>query len=416
MTISENWAGKPPPFAIDTSDDAVLDGFSYPVVPVKCLPHSDELLSSWLVRLAWLNAEKLHTFKRRFWEHAGNPWARNLDLSLSEDTLGRISRMSGVQISALFELTLRAYAGTLFESIDQHGGAQGLLCESRRGHRVLGFGLQLCPRCLQTDTVPYFRRKWRVAYIAVCHLHREPLLDACPACHRPVTYHLADFGAASLPLRLPTSFCAYCGTDWKSVVAAEVAEMDDSFVEWQINLSQALETGWIDHYGNGSPMFALSYFSGLRSVLRLLSSGSKRSFFLRQRIASELGLLPLETHGLGRKNLIGGVRLGDRLFLLRQAAWLLEDWPLRFITALREVGVTYSYIDQYRNDVLLPYWIASVVQEIRDERHAPISADERESVKRFLVARGLPVTANGLGRLMGRWYVRKGNNRRFSGH
>lgn len=406
MTISKNLDGSLHPFEIDTSDDPITNARPYPVLAVRCASLPDELLSSWLIRLAWLNAEKLHTFKRRFWNHTGSPWTRNLDLSVSEETLAHIALMSDVQASLLFPLTLRAFAGSLFESVDQHGGAQGLLCEARTGQRVQGYGLQFCPACLQSDKVPYFRRGWRIAYLVVCPVHQVLFQDACPQCHRPITYHLAEFGAASLPQRVPTSFCGYCGLDWRSSAIGERVELDDSFLEWQIKLSQALNTGWIDYSGNGSPIFALSYFSGLRSVLRLLSSASQRSLKLRQLVAKELGMLPLETPGLGRKNLVGRVRLGDRLFLLRQACWLLENWPHRFSAVLREAGLAYSYIDQYRHGVSLPYWIASVATEARDERHAPISAGERESARHFLLARGLPVSANEVGRLLGRWYVK----------
>jgi hypothetical protein len=55
---------------------------------------------------------------------------------------------------------------------------------SRRG-RIKPM-LQYCPRCLQTDARPYFRRAWRFAHIAVCLEHGCQLHDRCWHCDSPV--------------------------------------------------------------------------------------------------------------------------------------------------------------------------------------------------------------------------------------
>jgi hypothetical protein len=49
----------------------------------------------------------------------------------------------------------------------------------RRDDPILGY----CPRCLASDSKPYFRRRWRLAPFVVCLAHRTMLLDRCWNCH-----------------------------------------------------------------------------------------------------------------------------------------------------------------------------------------------------------------------------------------
>jgi len=397
--------GSPLPFEIDTSADRLLPGLmEAPVLPVRCQPLSDELLSSWLIRLAWLNGEKLHIFRRRFWKHTGSPWSRNIDLTLPDDALVSVSKMTLTTHELLLQHMLRGYLGKLFDYIDPYGGVQqGMLVSCLRGQKVLGFGLQLCPDCLQSGTVPYFKRCWKVDYLVTCPIHRRLLIDACPYCHQPLAYHLADFGKSLLPKRIPTSFCAGCGYNWSEEIPQQDELITDAFFEWQERILMALETGWFEDNQIG-PLYALSFFKGLHTLIRLIASNGHSSQ-LRQVIAKELGILPLGIACTNNQNLFGGLRLGDRLYLLRYVFWLLQEWPERFIWATKMAKLTFSYIDFYKKQSPLPYWVAFAAILAHDPRHTRISVEERESVKTFLEKQGLPANKNQVNKWLGRWYV-----------
>jgi len=375
-----------------------------PVLPVRCQPLPDELLSSWLIRLAWLNAEKLHTFRRRFWIHPGSPWSRNIDLTLPDDALVSISKMTLITPASLEQHMLQEYLGKLFDGTDSYGGVQrGLLVSRHRSQKVLGFGQQLCPDCHRSETVPYFKRCWKVAYIVACPLHRRLLIDACPFCHQPLAYHLADFGKSLLPKRIPTSFCSNCGHNWSEKMPPQDEPITDAFIGWQTRILTALETGWFEDSQIG-PLYALSFFKGLHILIRLIASNG-HSFRLRQVIASELGSPLLKITSTNNQNLFSGLRVEDRLYLLYCVFWLLEEWPERFIWATKTAKLAFSYIELYRKQFPLPYWIASAAILAHDPRHTRISADERKSVESFLEKHGLPVNNNQANKWLGRWYV-----------
>lgn len=234
MATSRPSDGSPLPFEVDTSADGPQPWQdSASVLPVRCRPQPEELLSSWLVRLAWLNAEKLHTFRRRFWLHPGSPWGCNIDLSLPYDALGRIARMTLAPPDSLVNQTLAQYCGKLFEVIEPQGSAHGILANRHRGRQLLGYGLQLCPDCIRSGAVAYFRRSWKISYVVVCPIHNRLLIDACPGCKQPLAYHQADLGRALLPERVPTAFCGLCGYSWAEEIPNQESPIPGPFAEWQ---------------------------------------------------------------------------------------------------------------------------------------------------------------------------------------
>lgn len=350
-----------------------------------------------------MNGEKLHTFRRRFWLHPGTPWGRNIDLTLPGDALVKIAKMTLVTEESLANHTLNQYLGRLFEYIDPNGNGQGILVGRRRGQKLLGFGLQLCPECVQSNHIAYFRRWWKVAYFVACPLHNRLLIDACPHCQRPLAYHLADFGKTLLPERIPTSFCSSCGYRWAGATVMDNDLLPAAFVEWQGQLLEALETGWFNN-NQTAPVYALSFFEGLRTLIRLIAADGHCAQ-LRHIIAKEIGTLPLGVVHGGSRNIFGNLRLGDRLYLLHYVFWLLQEWPERFIWATKTAKLTFSYIDHYRNRPIFPYWVASVAELTRDYQHSRISFEEKESVKHFLEKHRLPTNANQVNRWLGRWYV-----------
>lgn len=404
MITSRKSGGSPLPFEIDTNVESSVFGLTPNILPVRCDPLPDELLSSWLVRLAWLNAEKLHTFRRRFWPSPGSPWGRNIDLGLSGDVLRRIAEMSLRTIESLSNHLLTQYSGILFEGANPKNATDGVLVSRHRGTNVSGYGIQLCPECMSEGAVPYFRCSWKVSYLVICSRHRRLLLDACPNCGSQLTYHLADFGQSLLPEQIPTSFCASCRLPWSSACEIPGVEVEDEFCEWQAQLCHALATGWLTGT-KSQPLFALSFFNGLRILVRLVGATDTRGAQLREQVSSRIGLLPLAVTHSKKGSVFSGLRLGDRLYLLRLAHWLLQSWPERFLSAATAAGLRISYIDSYRRRTQIPYWLASVLDLTRDPRHAKISAGERESVRRFLERHGRLATINATNRWLGRWYV-----------
>jgi len=257
-------------------------------------PLPGELLSSWVFRLAWRNGIKAHTLTKRFWHHPGVPWGGDGDLRVGAEDLQRLAALARQPYVAVWETSLRSFEGSLFD-----GGVcnpAGILSLGGRGKNRTAHGLSICPQCLEEDSVPYFRRQWRVSYLVTCVKHQRLLLDTCPGCGGCIVQVSRDEGSIRLNEDHRATHCLRCGYDWQRA-GKRLAErpLEDGFWVLQAQFESALSCAWtLDP--TGRPVMSMSLFKGLRYLLRALI-GRNRMLNLAAVVAPQLGLLPLAPTG-----------------------------------------------------------------------------------------------------------------------
>ena len=153
--------------------------------PVHVQIFDDELLSTWLVRVALEQGCDPLVATSNMWSK-WRAWTRDLDrlidsekiLILAECTNIAPDRLAGASVWHLVKLMSSKVTP------DSTNWPWLLPLGSRnRNHRG---GLQFCPECLKGDPQPYFRRIWRMAWLVACPIHGCLLLDRCEMCRRPV--------------------------------------------------------------------------------------------------------------------------------------------------------------------------------------------------------------------------------------
>lgn len=173
--------------------------------PVAIDPLPDELLSSWLHRLALANGMAPRSFAGVLGLGLGERmWSPRLDLRLPRHVAGLLAYRTGVPQAAISAMTINACAS-----------APLLLPLRDSARRNRSTWMQYCPKCLASDDAPYFRRPWRLASRVSCFAHGCGLRDRCPACHAGV----AAFDQGEL---VPQHLCARCGFDLRTVEKASV--------------------------------------------------------------------------------------------------------------------------------------------------------------------------------------------------
>jgi hypothetical protein len=169
--------------------------------PVMVAPKADELLSSWLHRLALANG----VAPRHFGDvlgAGGGMWSARLDLALPDRTCDFLYRQTGVARDRIAMMTLGS-----------DPDVQLLLPLRQAIGRKASIWLQFCPQCLAADDAPYFRRRWRWATRISCWAHGCALRDRCPGCGGGI----AAFSQRDL---IAQHFCKHCGHDLR--IAARV--------------------------------------------------------------------------------------------------------------------------------------------------------------------------------------------------
>lgn len=302
----------------------MLSGRLFPYHPK---PLADELLSSWVVRTALGHGQRPHGFCKAVWPQL-NVWTRDIDNMAPPSLLLGMAERTSTPRERVDQTTLASLEGELMEFHFPNGKTRWIL---RGGifHRIRkNPWLQYCPLCLAEDPEPYFRRGWRLAFVATCSKHSVILRDRCPMCDDPIMPHRAQ----------EIHLCHHCKFDLRNT-PAEPGYFPAMTL--QRKCEATLQFGW-GYQGEAWFLRSILFFDLLHQVLRVITTGS-RSAKLREFIASTWGgdatpaAFPTgnrEFEALGSE---------DRHRTIGLASHVLDGWPWKFIGACAESGVWYSW-------------------------------------------------------------------------
>lgn len=347
-----------------------LYGLSGTLWPIHLKPQPDELLSSWIIRLAHAHGYKVQTMCAILFGRDSTVWNRDVDRLAPKEIVEILARVSGATIEQIENSTLRAYEGTLFERHNANGMCRwivplGIFHRSRRRP-----GLMCCPQCLEEDAEPYFRRRWRLAFSIACTRHGSYLLDACPECKSPLAPHRSDMqGRQVYPRSGLNVHCWKCGFDLRMTPNTKV--LDDSLVELQVRLDIVLANGYADWAGNPA-MQSIIFFDGLRELIAGITSAQTQERLIKSAKLSSIDLNDWPHTGLEMAS------LPMRRELFRLLAMVLEGWPENFIDLIQECKLRYA--DLKGDSEQRPFWYEDVIRREAGGGYAPISEEEAGAI------------------------------------
>ena len=153
-------------------------------------PQKDELLSSWLVRVALAHDTKPWSFyNMHFPKYKNIIFSRDLDIWAPKDLLDKLVWKSRYTYEQIYNLTLRSDIGTLISEFNPSGCNKYFTYIKNRGRSNQLYGQKYCPICLKEDEYPYFRKQWRLKGIMKCKKHNISLSDRCPSCGIPISIY-----------------------------------------------------------------------------------------------------------------------------------------------------------------------------------------------------------------------------------
>ena len=187
---------------------ALLEGLSGEFWPIHPKPYDDELLSSWIVRLARAYGVE----PTKFWRQSSpDPidlqWPV-LDYLPPEKLLSVLSKATATPPQRVLETTLLAVGSVQFIP---------------RMNALLRY----CPMCLSEDPEPYFRREWQMSAFRLCDRHNCLICCHCRQCRRPQSVYKIPLEAEFI------SCCFHCGADLRQqppIVKTDVMMIQ----EWQL--------------------------------------------------------------------------------------------------------------------------------------------------------------------------------------
>lgn len=364
--------------------------------PARMKPKEDELLSSWLVRLAMAHGLKLHTFCVLAWP-GKSIWNRDLDKSADSELLDMLVSRTGYTRRTIDATTLADYEGKLYEKHNPFGNTLWVMPLGIYHRTRTQFGLQFCPDCFHDDKEPYCRRKWRLAFVTVCEKHYKTLVDRCSYCGQAINFYRDEMGVRHKVAPSTMTGCHKCGNDLRCINASSIPRALVNLVNFQKSLLLSLQEGWRSVPGRGYVCSNL-YFTALHQVMRLLATG-RQSKVLRDLCCRESGIESFAPAFPKKSRHIERLSISERQILLHLSYWLLDEWPYRFVRICRDNNIWSSTL--LRDLERAPFWYWSIVHEyLYRESYSP-SDQEIESVISSLRKRGEPVNKKSISRCLG---------------
>ena len=323
-----------------------LPGLPIGLWPLHPHPRENELLSSWIIRLAHIHGYKVETFCSIIFGRQSSLWSRDIDKLAPEFVIKGLVRATGRPADEVYRTTLAGYSDFLSEKVNVSGDSRWLIPLGVYHRRRTKPGLMYCPRCLGEENGGYYRRLWRVGWVTVCTRHGCFLRDTCPYCHAPVMPHRADMTSRStIPNPRTIITCFQCESDLSS---GHTIAAPQFIVGTQAIFEQTLMAGY-RAWANNWSLRSFLFFDGLRAlsagVVRL-----ERSYRRRQ--------------GLPRAPVMAVEHM--TLFQRREHIWdlmlLLEDWPRCFLEFMRCQHIRYTELHVFEGGI--PYWYESVLRQV----------------------------------------------------
>lgn len=160
--------------------------FSIPLYP-------DELLSSWLIRVALKHACSPLSLTNEIWPNF-RAWTLDLDRGLSAQQLKNLSDISGIQEISISNTFLSNFATEIYSNKALPKGLWPWILSIGSRNRKHTSGLQTCNECAN-ELNPYYKVESRFAWHTICEKHKTILIQRCHHCNsliNPITLEYSD--------------------------------------------------------------------------------------------------------------------------------------------------------------------------------------------------------------------------------
>jgi hypothetical protein len=389
-------------------NDSCLSGKLW---PAHLKPEQDELLSSWLVRLSMAHGQKLHTFCSLAWPGKAI-WNRDIDKSADAKIVNTLSNKTATSITKVFATTLAAYEGVLYEKHNHFGPTAWLMPVGIYHRTRIQYGLQYCPHCLAEDGQPYFRRKWRLAFMVICERHHTLLHDRCEQCGLAINFHRDELGNFGKFAPNSMIYCYACGFDLRlTQVGKSSSCVMAAEIEFTAKLLQIITNG-VAEVTHTMSTYSHLYFTVLRQLMKIMGMRSKKVDKLRKAISETYGAEDYTPEG-ERQPDVQEQSIQKRRQLLSLTRCLLEEWPDRFIALSQEHGLWSSTWLRHlesgsrERSQAAPFWFLEVVHEhLTQTRYCP-STEEIRAASDYLLRKGAVLNKSSVSRLLGISVIRQ---------
>ena len=325
-----------------------MRGLTESLWPIRYKPLPDELLSSWLVRLAHGHGLKVQTFCNLIFGNKLQVWNRDIDRLAPEWLIAELSSKTGASYQQAFKTTLQSYQAIIYHRPRQSGSLTWIQSLKLHHRKFEGFGLQFCPMCLASDPDPYFRKSWRIAFNTTCPIHQCMLNDRCPHCGHGAAFHRSDMKHAEYIAAVSLLECHYCGFDLSQAPVRSANYFDNEVGQFMRGLVTRLASSTFNQ-ADIEVLMVMHHLSKL-----MLSRSPKVRLYSHLCFA-----MGVDEIALNAKGDIEGLDIDARHHLIQAICWLMLDLEHGLRNAIQNKAIRYNHLKKDFDDA--PEWYLYLV-------------------------------------------------------
>ncbi len=350
-------------------------------------PQKDELLSSWLTRMALVHRRTLTVFLSLFVKHEGSSLSRrDIDFMFDDKLFDTIAAKSGLDKKEILNMSLRSEEGYLYRCNDcLYPPNQIRKLVDKRSH----FGLMFCPRCLVEDKIPYFRKKWRYAFYNACPKHMVFLTDRCWSCYERIKLTKIKYFDEII-------YCSKCSRDLRLTTSLKVLSSHHygiKAIQW---FEKGLERGYF--LINNQKINSVFIFESCIRLQHLLDRREKLILDGFPMLDDYKKLCEREQNYHSKKSLSAH----KNFYLTSMAYYLFQNYPNNLKKFAENNKLTYrDFMHGFKN---LPFWYIKTIEAIvpmQNKTGREISESEVVGAIKYLQSIGEKVTQESVAAIVG---------------
>ena len=363
-----------------------IEGYDCLIIPRS---YPDELLSSWLTRIAFAHGYSLTTFLALFIKHDGSALSRiDLDFNDNKEFINHLASKCRLSVQTLHMLSLRSEEGYLFEASDNtlYPPKQIRKLKDKRTH----YGLVFCPKCLAQDSQPYWRKEWRYLFYNACPKHHLFLTDRCGACYERVHFSKMKPSEAVV-------YCSKCGHDLRKTITRHISleqSLGIKAIKW---FEQGLKEEYFVINNTKIPsLFVVHVYNLLYYKINSL----KKSLCLESfpMIEEYQQLCEKEVHYHSKK----ATPIYKNFYITAMIYELLQNFPTILIRFAKNNNLTHR--DFLHTTKIAPFWFKEAIDRfipLQDTVGRIISENEVKGAVKYLKRIGQNVTQKNVAEILG---------------
>lgn len=310
-------------------------------------PKPDELLSSWLTRTAFSHGLPLTKFISLFLKYDGSALSRtDIDFKNDLQLFKLLAEKSRLDKKQIMQMSLRSGEGYLFD-VEHNTLYPPKIIRKLRDKRTHN-GLLFCPKCLEEDTHPYWRKHWRYLFYNACPKHLIFLTDRCGKCYERIRF-------SKMKIENNLVYCSKCGRDLRLTVTKKVLKEQQYGVvaiKWFIN---GLDKGYFTI--DNTKIHSLFIFRAYTFLSTLGDKSTKLNFSSFTLLDTYRELCKKEQHYHSTK----ATPIYKNFYLTALVYHVFQNFPQHLIQFSKENHLTHrDFIHDFKH---IPFWYHTVINK-----------------------------------------------------